>query len=487
MATILVDPEPQSARPSIPVADAPPPTRTRSRADVAAVVAIACAVVAGAVLRLWGLGTGRLNFDESFTAMAGRLPVTHLFSFLRAHDSHPPLDYLLRAPLARAGASELVFRLPSALCSLAALALFAWWVRGRRFAGVVATVAMAVSAFQLAHGREARMYAVMELVGVAAVVIADAWVRRPRRAHAPVMAVVLLVGLMTHVSGVLLAIGVFALAGLRRDRDAWRWRAGVLAAGLTWAALWGRAFLIQAHGGHSSWIAATTVHGLTNALGRLVTFRSDAYVAVVAAVAFGAIVMWRRDRVLGRVWTCCFAVPVGVGALAGLALPVVIDRTFTVVAWGPLLAIGFALDAVVRRSRTVAAVAFVALLAVMLPSTAYTLTTRSGPDVAIRHLERVVRPGDVVAVRPSWKAVETQWSLGVRGRVPFEPVRAVGVPGADARVLGRGRLSGRVWLLDWHHYALTNTTPCAPTWQRGTSRVECLRVPPRSIVLPPAG
>ena len=49
-------------------------------------------VIAAAFLRLWGLGADRLNFDEAFTAMAGRLSLGDLFQFLRVHDSHPPLD-----------------------------------------------------------------------------------------------------------------------------------------------------------------------------------------------------------------------------------------------------------------------------------------------------------------------------------------------------------------------------------------------------------
>src|SRR5579863_8601968 len=133
--------------------------RTRSRTVPFALVAI---VLAGAVLRLWGLGSSPLNFDESFTAMAGRLPLGGMFDFLRAHDSHPPLDYVLQLPLARARASAFVFRLPAVACSIGALALFAWWMRDRALVGIVATAAMAICAFQLAHGREARMYAVME-------------------------------------------------------------------------------------------------------------------------------------------------------------------------------------------------------------------------------------------------------------------------------------------------------------------------------------
>ena len=77
-------------------------------------VALVLLVAIAAIVRFWDLGAARLNYDESFTAMAGRLPVGSLFGYLRLHDSHPPLDYLLRAPLARAGVSEFWFRAPSA-------------------------------------------------------------------------------------------------------------------------------------------------------------------------------------------------------------------------------------------------------------------------------------------------------------------------------------------------------------------------------------
>ena len=136
-------------------------------------------MVVGAVLRLWGLGAHRLGYDEAFTAMAGRMSLGDLLAYLRTHDSHPPLDYLLRAPLARTGVNEFLFRLPSVVCSAGALALFAWRMRRYALAGVIATALLAVSDFELTHGRTARMYAELELIGVLAAVLADSWLRRP--------------------------------------------------------------------------------------------------------------------------------------------------------------------------------------------------------------------------------------------------------------------------------------------------------------------
>ena len=88
----------------------PPPTRELNAEGSAKLggaqrvhVALGLIVILGAVLRLWHLGTSSLGFDESFTGMVGRLPLGSIFGFLRAHDSHPPLDYLLQLPVARAG------------------------------------------------------------------------------------------------------------------------------------------------------------------------------------------------------------------------------------------------------------------------------------------------------------------------------------------------------------------------------------------------
>ncbi len=441
---------------------------------------IAC-VLTGATLRLWDLGSSRLNYDESFTAMAGRLPVGKLFDFLGARDSHPPLDYLVRLPLARAGVSELWFRLPSVAFSLGALVLFACWMRSRGRVGVIATALMAIDAFQVAHGREARMYAEMELVGVAVAVVAAGWLERPRRWHAPLVGFLVLAGLLTHVSMFLLAGGLFVLPGRRRDRDAWTWRAAIGLGVLGWLILWGPIFVTQAGGGHSSWIAPTTPIGLATALARLVTFDPALAVPAAALIAAGGLVIWRSDRVLGRVWVCCWVVPVGIAAVVGRVEPVVLDRTFTVVAWAPLLAVAYVLERLIRRTRIVGALAAVALLALLVPSVVTVITQPTGPDAPLRRLEQVVRPGDVVAVRPVSKAPELQWSLGVRSRFETHRVRVPDVPGASGLAVGAGRPSGRLWLLDWRTFRAplpVRTEPCARHWSWGHTRIRCLRLRP---------
>ena len=464
--------------PGAPSGPSRTPTSSGGRVTGRGVLAVlAVTVIVGAVLRLWGLGAHRLDYDEAFTAMAGRMPLGDLFAYLRSQDSHPPLDYLLRAPLARAGVNEFVFRLPSVVLSVGALALFAWWMRRYRLAGVVATALLAVSDFELTLGRTARMYAELELIGVLGAVLADTWLRRPRRWHTPALGALVLAGLLTHVEMCLLAVGLLAVAGLRRDRDAWLWRAAVVAGGAGWALLWGSSFLMQARTGHSNWIPRTTITGIVHTFGSVVTNRPELHLVALAAVAAGGVLLWRRDRRLARVFVCCSVVPAGLAAAAGTVAPVLIDRTLTVAAWGPFLAIGFLVEWLGRRSRLQAAVAIAVLASVMIPSAVHGLVAPSTPDTALRHVASAARSGDVVATRPGGKLAELTWSVGVRGRLSYHDVQVRGLGNTRGLVLGRGAVSGRIWLLDWstRPVPLGHHPLCARPWSHGSARVVCLQ------------
>jgi hypothetical protein len=461
----------------LPESDSSRPRRGATLFGHSTNVLLGVLVAAGALLRIWGVGANRLGYDEAFTAMAGRQPLGNLFDYLRANDSHPPLDYLIRLPIARAGLDELWFRMPSVVCSAAALALFAWWMRRCGAAGIVATGLLAVSSFQLIHGRTARMYAELELLGVVAAVLSDGWLRRPRRWHAPALGALVFLTLLTHVSGFLLAAGLFAVPGIRRDLEAWRWRAAIVAGGIGWALLWGPSFLVQARGGHSDWIPRTTLDGIVHNFARLVAYDPRLHVIVLLAVVAGGVTVWRRDRQLGRVLVCCAFVPALLAAATGTVAPVLLDRTLTFAAWGPLLAIGFLIGGIAQRSRAVAAVVVVAIAIVAVPAAINVVETRSGPDRALRHLEQVVRPGDVVATRPAGKLPELAWSIGVRGSERFHSVLITGLGNTAGFELGNGPHSGRIWLLDWSHRPLPGPARarCAPDWSHGSSRVLCLR------------
>jgi uncharacterized membrane protein len=462
---------PESRPPADTHADVRPPARRTRPWALVALVAL------GAGLRIaWSTNFG-LSFDETFTAMAGRRPFGDLFSYLAGHDTHPPLDYVLRAPLARLGAPDLAFRGPSILFSVAALALFAWWMRDRGMAGVCATGLLAVSGFAIAYGSEARMYALLELLGVVAAVLAEAWLARSRRWHAWAVGGLVLVGCVDHASTFLLAGALVLLAGLRTDRDAWRWRAGVVAGVAAWAALWGPEFLQQFRGEQSLWIPPTTPRGFVEGVTSQVTFTDGIVWLVAVAVVAGAVCLARRERRLFTVWAVCGAVPFVVAAAIGMVTPFFLNRTLTLAAWAPALAVGMALDAVWRRWKAIGAALVAVTMLLALPGTVSLLEGTWQYDTSTDRLERSARPGDVVAVAPTWYEQLVDWRIGVRA--PLGNTRHVelpGLPDADALLLTAGKRTGRIWLLEFGaaRPSLRAFRRCAPTWTYSESRVLCL-------------
>ncbi len=173
----------------------------------------------------------------------------------------------------------------------------------------------------------------------------------------------------------------------------------------------------------------------------------------------------------------CFAIPVAIAAIAGLAEPVVLDRTFTLMAWAPVVAIAFLLETVLQRRRLLGVAAVVTAAFVVVPGATWSLTARHGPSDPLTALDRRIRPGDVVAVRPASKAPEMQWSLAIRNGLAGRPVEVAGLPKTYALRLGTGPATGRTWYLDWR----TRRWPmpaapasCGPAWGWGGTRVRCL-------------
>ena len=435
-------------------------------------------VVLGIALRGWRILSNGLTFDESFTALAGRLPVGDLLSYLRHNDSHPPLDYLLRAPFARAGASDFLLRSPSLLFSSVALVLFAWWMRGRSWLGVIATALMAVSTFQVLYGGDARMYALLQLLGVSAAIITERWLRDPAPWHAWAIGAVLLVALSDHVSGALLGAGLLAVAGFRRDRDAWRWRLVVTGTGVLWLGVWGPVMLDQLGGQWASWIPRTTPLGFAQTVSRQLTLAESVAPLVRAAAIAGGGVLCRRDRVLGRLWLALGVLPFALAAVVGVFASFLFDRTLTLASWAPLLALAFLLDAARRRSRTVGAgLAITAVLFVAVASCTFLLDKRWDYDLSVERLEQVARPGDVIAVRPARYGILVDWRIGVRGDRPTRHVSVPDLGDADSLLVAGRERTGRVWLLtplgsrtDFAGYAR-----CAPRWNDQVTEILCLQ------------
>ena len=167
-------------------------------------VGLLLTVVAGAGLRVLNLGAESLWVDEAWSIQAASKPVDEIAAWT-ATDVHPPLYYwLLHFWIAFAGPSEAGARLLSAILStLTILALYR--LAARLFeprVGLAAAALLAVSPFHIAAAQEARMYALLALLGVLSM---DSFLRlidpatRRRAITGVVYAIVTALALYTHV------------------------------------------------------------------------------------------------------------------------------------------------------------------------------------------------------------------------------------------------------------------------------------------------
>jgi uncharacterized membrane protein len=127
---------------------------------------------AGCILRLLFIWQAELWYDENFSLVLSRLPFLSMLAATLG-DVHPPLYYILIWPLGQIhGLPPWALRIPSALFSMLSLALFPRVMRGLRIQPRVQLIAFAFLAFlpmQIHYAQEARMYALLELLVILAV------------------------------------------------------------------------------------------------------------------------------------------------------------------------------------------------------------------------------------------------------------------------------------------------------------------------------
>jgi len=133
--------------------------------------ALAGVLVLALALRLALLGALPLWFDEAFSLDVARRTLPQIWAFLPGHDPHPVGYYaLLSVWIHVSGTSLASIRLPSLLFGLAAVVLT--WRLGRELfsplIGVVAAGLAAVNPFEILASDDARMYAMLACLGLAA-------------------------------------------------------------------------------------------------------------------------------------------------------------------------------------------------------------------------------------------------------------------------------------------------------------------------------
>lgn len=132
-----------------------------------------------AVLRLWNIGGDPLWMDEAFSLWFSDHSYLYLWTETPKYETHPPLFYsMLKAWRGVLGSSDAALRLPSALASIAIVAVV--YAAGRslggtahgRTAGLLAGLLAALWRMQIEFAHDARPYAFMALA--AAMIVAGA-------------------------------------------------------------------------------------------------------------------------------------------------------------------------------------------------------------------------------------------------------------------------------------------------------------------------
>jgi mannosyltransferase len=145
---------------------------------------VVCAIVVGAAVRVAGIGTLSLWFDEGYTAWVINHPAAQMLHLIRA-DTSPPLFYLLlHGWTVLFGRSEAALRSLSAVCGIATIALVAG-IAGRVFtnspaAVVAATWLFALNWFAVDYCQEARSYEMSVILVAAMLYCLLSHLARPR-------------------------------------------------------------------------------------------------------------------------------------------------------------------------------------------------------------------------------------------------------------------------------------------------------------------
>lgn len=386
-------------------------------------------------LRLHGIDARPLWLDEIHTLRRAALPLSAMSAESHAN-MHQPTYFVLVSLLSKWGDGAWIVRAPSAVFGALSAAVVAVVARGIAgpVAGIVAGLTMAASPFQLIYGQEARPHA------AAAFFVHVAfwgWIRLAAAAESPAATPTApapawpwiaygagtLAALM--VSNVALpwliaanvgavAIGRRLGAGRRPFAVRWLWIHGAI------VALWLPSFLtmtapIATAAGGRFWIPQPTLESVWAAVSAVYLMRvSDVVMfhlgpdavpglalAVAALAAFGAWRLRHRPLTLGFVSLAFILLPLFLLA-ASLRQGVFLPR-YLLWSAGPffvLVGTGFAAIPW-RRARFFAGGA----LAVLLAWNAYDYAryeTKPRWDLAVSHILREIRPGDVLLMRDYW-------------------------------------------------------------------------------------
>jgi mannosyltransferase len=374
----------------------------------------------GVVLRLAFLGFRPYWRDEAFTALAVHRSVGAMLSVV-AHDSAPPLSYLVQHLVVSVVGGPVGLRLTSALAGSVAIPLGG--ALGRRIGGdrvglwCAATVAVFPSL--VLASRDARMYALATTLVLATILALWRLVERPSWLRTAVYAACVIGSLYTNyfTGFAVIAELAAALVVLRVDRRRLAlatFAAGAGALTLTPWLVYARAQF--AHGSSPFWVGSvgfSTVGGVVFQFfggpsidaGVPGAFALQVLqgVAVVIGLTGAVMLAARVRRLQPPIWrSCAFLAVCGLGGIALLVLVSIwhplVEARYASVMWGPLVClVGVGFSAVRwHRAATAGLVVLVGISIVL----SVALTQPNTPALA-SDVGRQVRGQDLVASSPA--------------------------------------------------------------------------------------
>jgi 4-amino-4-deoxy-L-arabinose transferase-like glycosyltransferase len=205
------------------------------RVDARTAWLLVAIVLAGAVVRFWGLGAVGLHGDEKTMALPVMSLVNHGSPLMPSGMFYPRAVaqlYLMAASVMAFGQSEWALRLPSVLCGVLLIVLT--WKVGARFLtpmwNLALTAAVAFLPSFVEDAQTARMYVFLVTSVAGYMALLFAWERSGRIGYLVGAVVTLLVGLQFHTLAIFVVFLVFLPGLLQGDwRKLWMGAAAFVA------------------------------------------------------------------------------------------------------------------------------------------------------------------------------------------------------------------------------------------------------------------
>jgi uncharacterized membrane protein len=262
-----------------------------------------------ALVRFLTLTRQSVWLDESFSYWIAQQPPLQLVGWLWRHDTHGPLYYLLLQPMIALGGDEWLLRLPSALAGLASVG-FLYALGAELFdrpTALLSALLLALSPLHIWYAQEARMYALVATLALAASLFLVRALRRNRPADWVALGFFEGAALLTDTAAIwftfaINAAALLAVLWLWRERRFWPWVGAQLLAILIYSP-WLLSFWRRVEGGSAGWIPPATLL----VLGRTVADFAGSFmrptaeavaVLILFAVGFAlaARPLWREAR-----------------------------------------------------------------------------------------------------------------------------------------------------------------------------------------------